>query len=201
MPKYLRVCEVIQMLINNHEYAAGDKLPTESSITAALPVSLGTVQKALATLTDRGVLNRIQGSGTFVAEKATELSDLWHFRFINGDGQKVLPVFTHVISVDRVRDPGPWTAFLGKESHYVRITREVDVNHEFRGIGQFFLRGSEFDSLMDYDLKEFEGVHLRNIIQQRFGISTNKVTERVAAETFPDAICRWSPPGRRYRYH
>lgn len=191
MPKYLKVCEVIQTLINNQEYSPGDRLPTESDLAAALPVSLGTIQKALATLTDRGVLIRTQGSGTFVAEKSSELCDLWHFRFIGDDGQKILPVFSKTISVDRVRDPGPWTAFLGKESHYVRITREIDVNHEFRVIGQFFLGGRQFDALMEYDLKAFEGVHLRKIIQQRWGLSTNKVVERVAAETFPDPICRW----------
>lgn len=191
MPKYLKVCEVIQTLIDTNEYSAGDKLPTESSLAAALPVSLGTIQKALTTLTDRGVLNRIQGSGTFVAEKSSELSDLWHFRFIDSDGKKILPVFTSVLAVDRVRDPGPWMAHLGKDDYFVRITREIDVNHEFRGIGQFFLRGSEFDALMDYELEEFEGVHLRNIIQQRFGMSTNRVTERVVAETFPDPVCRW----------
>ncbi|MCZ6828015.1 MAG: GntR family transcriptional regulator [Gammaproteobacteria bacterium] len=191
MPKYLRVCDVILKLIENHELKTGERLPTESDLTAALPVSLGTVQKALGILTDRGVLKRVQGSGTYVAENNTELSDLWHFRFIGGDGQKVLPVFIKVLSVDRVRDPGPWATFLGKDSYFVRISREVDVNHEFRGVGQFFLRGSDFGSLMEYDLNEFEGVHLRSIIQQRFRKSTTRVIERVAAETFPDAICRW----------
>jgi len=191
LPKYLRVCEVILKLIEKHELTSGQRLPTESDLTASLPVSLGTIQKALSTLTDRGVLKRVQGSGTYVAKNDTELGDLWHFRFINGDGQKVLPVFTKVLAVDRVRDPGPWTTFLGKDGHYVRITRKVDVNQEFSGIGQFFLRGSEFDSLMEYDLKEFEGVHLRDLIQQNFGRPTNRVVERVAAETFPDAVCRW----------
>jgi GntR family transcriptional regulator len=191
MPKYLKLCEVIQTLINNQEYQPGDKLPTESDLVEALPVSMGTIQKALATLNDRGVLRRTQGSGTFVANKSSELNDLWHFRFIDDVSQKTLPVFTKVISIDRVRDYGSWTVFLGKDTHYVRITREIDVNHEFKVIGQFFLRGSEFDALMNDDLMQFEGVHLRHIIQQRWGMSTQKVTERVAAETFPEAICRW----------
>jgi GntR family transcriptional regulator len=191
MPKYLKLCEVIQTLINNREYHPGDKLPTESDLSAALPVSIGTIQKALATLTDRGVLTRTQGSGTFVANKSSELSDLWHFRFIDDVSQKILPVFTKVIAIDRVRNYGPWTVFLGEDTHYVRITRELDVNQEFNVIGQFFLRGSDFDALMNDDLIQFEGVHLRCIIQQRWGISTQKVTERVVAETFPEAICRW----------
>jgi GntR family transcriptional regulator len=191
MPKYLKLCEVIQTLISNREYHPGDKLPTESDLSAALPVSIGTIQKALATLTDRGVLTRTQGSGTFVANKSSELSDLWHFRFIDKDGHKILPVFTKIIAMDRVRDYGPWAVFLGKEAHYVRITRELDVNQEFNAIGQFFLRGSEFDALMNDDLEQLEGVHLRRIIQQRWGISTQKVTARVVAETFPEAICRW----------
>ena len=191
MPKYLKLCEVIQTLINNQEYRAGDKLPTESDLAEALPISMGTIQKALASLSDRGVLTRTQGSGTFVASQSTELSDLWHFRFIDDSGQKILPVFSKMISIDRVHDHGPWAVFLGRETHYVRITRELDVNREFKAIGQFFLRGSEFDALMDDDPKQLEGVHLRHVIQQRWGMSTQKVTERVVAETFPEAICRW----------
>jgi len=189
--KYLRVCETVLKLIELKELSSGEKLPTETEITESLPVSLGTVQKALTSLTDQGVLVRLQGSGTYVAERDTELSDLWHFRFINGDGERVLPVFTKVLSIDKVRDPGPWVPFLGKDEFFVRITRQVDVNHEFSGIGQFYLRGSKFGSLLEIDIKEFEGVHIRNVIQQRYGIPTVRVMERVAAETFPDPVCRW----------
>lgn len=191
IPKYIRLCEVLLKMVETNELVSGDKLPTESELTAALPVSLGTVQKALSKLTSRGILVRRQGSGTYVAKMDSELSDHWHFRFMNADRTRVLPVYTTVLSVDRMRDPGPWVSFLGKDDYFVRITREVNVNNEFCGIAQFFLRGSEFGALMECNHKEFEGVHLRNIIQEKFGVSTDRVIERVAAETFPDAVCHW----------
>lgn len=191
LPKYLRVCETLLKLIELGELQPGDKVPTEADITAALPVSLGTVQKALSTLTEKGVLVRLQGSGTFVAKRESELGDLWHFRFINSDGKKILPVFTKVLSIDNVRDPGPWTAFLGKEKDYIRITREIDVNHEFKAIGQFFLSSEQYGELLDYQPSDLEGVHLRNVIRDKFGKPTIQVRERVVAETFPDAVCSW----------
>jgi len=191
LPKYQRVCETIVSLVENGELKPTDQLPTEADLTALLPVSLGTVQKALSTLTKQGVLVRRQGHGTFVAERDTALSDLWHFRFIDGDGKKVLPVFTKVLSIDKVRDPGPWVSFLGKEDSYVRITREVDVNHEFRAIGQFFLSATQFSELLDFQACDLEGVHLRNIIRDRYGAVTSNVNARVVAETFPEAVCRW----------
>ncbi len=40
MPKYLKLCEVIQTLINNQEYQPGDKLPTETDLVEALPVAI-----------------------------------------------------------------------------------------------------------------------------------------------------------------
>ena len=191
LPKYQRVSETIVNLVANGELKPMDQLPTEADLTASLPVSLGTVQKALSSLTEQGVLVRRQGHGTFVAERDTALSDLWHFRFIDGDGKKVLPVFTKLLSIDRVREPGPWVSFLGKEESYVRITREVDVNREFRAVGQFFLSVTQFGELLDYQACDLEGVHLRNVIRERYGAVTSRVSERVVAETFPDAVCRW----------
>jgi len=191
IPKYLRVSEAILQLLEKRQLSSGQRIPTETELTTALPVSLGTIQKALNNLTDSGILKRIQGSGTYVAESPTQLSDLWHFRFINSDEKKILPVSTKVLSLDRIKQSGPWDRFLGKDNFFIRITREVEVNQEFSCISQFYLRDSDFAPLMNLQFSEFEGAHIRNIIKQHFGKSTQRVVERVSADTFPDTVCRW----------
>lgn len=191
MPKYQKVCEVIRDLIQGQQFDPGDRLPPEADMAKTLSVSLGTMRNALNALSSEGFIRREQGRGTFVANRPSELIDLWHFRFCETDGAQMIPVYTSVLSLDKVRDEGPWSVFLGKDSHYVRINRLIDIGHECCAVGQYYLRGDQFSDLLDEDPEQFEGVHLRNILKDQYGLPTLTIEERVAAERLPDAVCHW----------
>ena len=191
IPKYLRVCEVIMEMLEAGELSSGDKLPAELELARILPVSLGTVQKAMNTLTKQGILKRLQGSGTFVCDQTSELHDLWHFRFIGANGEQILPVHTNAIAVEETRETGPWSVFLKNARRFVKITRHIDINHEFGAIGQFYLNAAHCSELLGEPLTYFDGVHLRDIIHKRFAMSTARVNVRVSASTLPDVICQW----------
>ncbi len=198
LPKYQQVGDSILSVIESGGLKPGDKIPTETDLTFALPVSLGTVQKALGMLTERGILVRQRGSGTFVAEREVSLDDLWHFRFIGPDGENILPVTTRVLSIDREVRAGLWSRFLGRDDFFVRVTREVKVDKDFCVISQFFLRGKQFSELLAFKISDLEGVHLREVIRDRFAKTTDQVREQVVAETFPDTVChRLKLPPRR----
>ena len=191
IPKYQKVCELIRSLVDQQELKPGDRLPRESDIAATLSVSLGTVRNALNTLSSEGYLSREQGRGTFVTERGSRLVDLWHFRFIDTNGDKIVPVYTKVVSMDKVRDEGPWSVYLGKDDFYVRISRMVDIGHESNAVGQFYLRGDQYVELLNEPAENFEGVHLRDIVRDRYSKRTIGVEERVSAERLPDAVCHW----------
>ncbi len=191
IPKYQKVCEVIRSLIDHQELKPGDRLPRELDMAATLSVSLGTVRNALSALSSEGHLSRVQGHGTFVTERGSELADLWHFRFVETNGDKIMPVYTKVLATDKMRDEGPWSVFLGKDKFYVRISRMVDIGHECNAIGQFYLRGDQYAELLSEPPESFEGVHLRDIVRDRYGKPTIRVEERVSAERLPDAVCHW----------
>ena len=160
-------------------------------MAATLSVSLGTVRNALTALSSEDHLSREQGRGTFVTERGSELVDLWHFRFVDTNGDKIVPVYTKVITTDKVRDEGPWSVFLGKDKFYVCISRMIDIGHEWNAIGQFYLRGDQYAELLNEPAENFEGVHLRDIVRDRYGKPTIGVEERVSAERLPDAVCHW----------
>ncbi len=191
LPKYLRVCEVILEMLDAGELNPGDKLPPELELARILPVSLGTVQKAMNTLTRQGVLERQQGSGTFVTDKTSELHDLWHFRFIASNGEQILPVHSNAIAIEDATATGPWSAFLKNAKHFAKITRHIDINHEFGAIGQFYLDYTHCPGLLDEPLEYFNGVHLRDILHKRFNLSTARVNVRVGATGLPDNVCQW----------
>jgi DNA-binding GntR family transcriptional regulator len=80
-PKYLRVLDALTDAIHSGELEPGQRLPTESALCAQLSVSLGTVQKALGKLADSGLVVRNRRTGTFVADRSSQASEAWVYRF------------------------------------------------------------------------------------------------------------------------
>lgn len=54
--------------IASGEWALGERLPSERDLATAYGVGLNTVRRAVATLERDGLLRRVQGAGTFLAE-------------------------------------------------------------------------------------------------------------------------------------
>lgn len=73
-------------------HAPGEKLPTESELSARFGVNRHTLRRALAALADRGCVRVEQGRGTFVQEQVIDYSLKKRVRFSeNLLGQKRLP--------------------------------------------------------------------------------------------------------------
>jgi GntR family transcriptional regulator, histidine utilization repressor len=80
-PRYQRVKSFVLERIAAGEWSQGDLVPSENQITRDLNVSRMTAHRALRELTAEGVLRRVQGVGTFVAE-AKPQSELMEIRNI-----------------------------------------------------------------------------------------------------------------------
>ncbi len=65
-PLYLQVERRMEELLLRGRYKAGDRVPPEAELVESLGVSRVTVRAGLARLVERGVLERRQGSGTFL---------------------------------------------------------------------------------------------------------------------------------------
>src|SRR5437762_1772919 len=65
-PLYDQVRQRLIEGISAGEWRAGDAIPTESALSAAFGVAIGTIRKAVDTLVAERVLVRHQGKGTFV---------------------------------------------------------------------------------------------------------------------------------------
>jgi GntR family histidine utilization transcriptional repressor len=80
-PLYRRVKTFVLERIASGDWSQGDLVPSENQITRDLNVSRMTAHRALRELTAQGVLRRVQGVGTFVAE-AKPQSELLEIRNI-----------------------------------------------------------------------------------------------------------------------
>ena len=72
VPKYLRLSNAMLDAIESGEFRPGSRMPGERYLMDTLPVSLGTIQKAMNALVDQGVVIRRPGMGTFVSGASSQ---------------------------------------------------------------------------------------------------------------------------------
>ncbi len=68
-PRSVSVHDELRQRIDQGEFPAGTRLPSEPDLAAAMQVSRATLREALRVLQDEGLLLRRRGSGTYVAER------------------------------------------------------------------------------------------------------------------------------------
>ena len=74
LPIYEQIKEYIVGRIRDGVWSSGERVPSENELVEALGVSRMTVNRALRELTQTGLLSRVPGVGTFVAEQPFEAS-------------------------------------------------------------------------------------------------------------------------------
>ena len=67
-PAYLQVKTFVQQHISTGQWRPGDPVPSEATLMQQFGISRMTVNRALRELTAEGMVTRVQGSGTYVAE-------------------------------------------------------------------------------------------------------------------------------------
>lgn len=72
VPIYHQLEEQIKVMIENNELKPGDLLPSEREFSEKHQISRMTVRQAINNLVQNGLLYRVQGRGTFIAEKKFE---------------------------------------------------------------------------------------------------------------------------------
>lgn len=71
LPRYAQIVAAVERAVDTRLVTYGQRLPAERTLAAALCVSRGTVVRAFEELADRGVVERLHGSGTFVRPRPT----------------------------------------------------------------------------------------------------------------------------------
>ena len=66
VPLYEQLMNILEHDIRTGKYSPGDRIMTESELSKKYGISLITVRKAISLLTEKGLLIKKQGKGTFV---------------------------------------------------------------------------------------------------------------------------------------
>lgn len=79
-PLYLQIFDRLLGYIADGTWKSGSMVPNEIELARSFGVSVGTMRKALQALSDRGLLTRRQGRGTYVAQTAVDAPPLDNLR-------------------------------------------------------------------------------------------------------------------------
>ena len=92
LPLYQRLRNDLAERISRNEWRVGQSIPPEGQLAQDWGVAIGTVRKAVDLLAADGVLERLQGRGTFVRSPRFDASMFRFFRFQTVDGARSVPV-------------------------------------------------------------------------------------------------------------
>ncbi len=223
VPKYLLLSNALLEGIEAGDYRSGAKIPSERNLIAALPVSLGTVQKAMNELVEQGVITRQPGKGSFVSGTETlrgakniPETDLLHFRFRAADDGALLPVRLNVVGIEKIDLDAsaplpPWARYLGVDTAFIRIERILDVAGQFKGFCQFYLPFEPYKALLKYSKEDLSGTSLRVLLDKECNLPTLSFEHHIRSQFLPDKACdylglacggvgtEWEVLGRSYR--
>lgn len=123
LPLYLQISEMLIREIQAGRYLEGERLPPEREMAAQLDISVGTLRKSLADLTEKGMLDRIQGSGNYIKHGQAQTSVYAFFRLelIDGGG---LPT-AEIVSVDLLDKPAEFPEFGTGRAYRIRRFRRI----------------------------------------------------------------------------
>lgn len=144
LPMYLQIAEMLVREVAAGRLIDGEKLAPERDMAADLGIAVGTLRKSLAELQERGLLERIQGSGNYIRAVSDPQSVYAFFRLelINGGG---LPT-AEVLDVQRLAKPADLPDF-GASSEGHRIRRLRRISGKPAAIEEIWLDGSYVDQI------------------------------------------------------
>ncbi|MCK7611841.1 GntR family transcriptional regulator [Roseibium sediminicola] len=181
LPLYVQISELLIRDIAAGRLIDGERLPPERDMAEDLGISIGTLRKALADLTEKGLLERIQGSGNYIRQGGTQESVYAMFRLelLSGGG---LPR-ADILDVTRLAKPDDLPAF-GTSGEGTRIRRLRYLNDVMIAVEEIWLDGDagtvRRDLLSD---------SLYRYYQKQLGFWIARAEDRVTIGKVPD----WAP--------
>ncbi|MEO1452321.1 MAG: GntR family transcriptional regulator [Pseudomonadota bacterium] len=179
LPKYVQTAELLIREIAAGRLIAGERLPPEREMAKDLGLAVGTLRKALADLEERGLLERVQGSGNYVKSGADAAGIYAFFRLelIEGGG---LPT-AEVLSVERLPKPVGFPVFGASDGGH-RIRRLRRLGGQPAALEEIWLDASYAPAVIPDDLSE----SLYLFYRQRLGLWIVRARDDVGVDTVPD---------------
>jgi len=190
VPKYVALYDAVANAVTGDEWPAGVRLPNEAEMASALPLSLGTIQRALRLLVESGVIVRRQGQGTFLAEsRAGRMNAPMHLRFVDDSGADYLPVYPRVTGRARITAKGAWSGHL-QAAELLCIERVIDIGGEFKVFSRYYVDPARFPSFETLSPHKLSGKNFKEVIWRESAQPVGRLSQFLSSVKVPDAVCK-----------
>jgi len=187
-PKHVYVLEAFARCIHSGQFLPGQRVPTEAELSERLPVSLGTVQKALSKLAERGLVVRNRKTGTYIADRRSQAPEARIYRFKDPKSGEVILPFTRVLNVC-VDEVASQSLNLAGNKH-VRVDRLVWTKEDPAAFNSVYVAYKFGRHLLDLPIEALHGSSFHRTLAERFDLPTLDLEHRFACQSLSDAACQ-----------
>ncbi len=151
LPKYVQASETLIREISAGRLRDGERLAPEREMAARMGIAVGTLRKALSELENRGLVERIQGSGNYVRHRpeASGLYAFFRLERLDGGGLPTADLY----ELDRMVKPTDLPRF-GASAHAFRIRRIRRLSAQPVALEEIWLDGIWADEIRPDQLSE-----------------------------------------------
>jgi GntR family transcriptional regulator len=182
LPLFQRLAGVLRNRIQARDWPVGSVIDSEQDLAAQYGLSLGTVRRAIEELVSEGLLQRRQGSGTYV--RRPQLGGLpTRFFDMPANARSAIPE-SRILGIEAVKPPTDAAEALGIVGRElaVRIERLRVWADELVIAEHIYLRKDPFAELLK-NPADAPGTLLYPYYEARFGVVVNSVDEELTFST------------------
>lgn len=190
LPLYHRLRDEMIEKIVNREWQPDTAIPTETDLTKTYGVAIGTVRKAVETLVADGLLERIQGRGTFVRRPNFNASLFRFFRHQTEGAENKVPE-GRILKRTLTTPPESVAAALGlnKRAKAIKLDRLRLVDGQPVLLEEIWLPNAQFGALMNLELPAF-GDLLYPLYEEKCGHTVASAQETLTVESADSEVAK-----------
>lgn len=196
-PLYLQLEEILRTSINNGEWAPNHAIPSEIELSRLYDVSRMTTRSVVTQLVNEGLLYRVQGKGTFIAEpKITTQSPAYmgvREQLERMGYQIATKLVDFKVTNADIRLSGILDVGAGETLYYIRRVRFADGKHI--SLHSSYIPVSLAPGLTDENL---ESEQLCVILERQYGLEPASVSETLESVLANDTEAELLKIDRRF---
>lgn len=186
LPAYARLRDTLTARIAQGQWTPDQPIPSEARLARDFDVSVGTVRKAVDGLVGEGLLERRQGSGTFVRAPSFNATLFRFFPMRESDGSPLSIPSSQMMLRAVVTAPAEAAEALGT-GDVIKIIRMRSLSEHPVLFEEIYIPTSRFSGFETLPDSAF-GPLLYPLYFEHFGVLVKRATDEVSFATASDRI-------------
>jgi GntR family transcriptional regulator len=190
-PKHEQLRDALVDAIEHGYWEEGAQLPTEAQLTELTPFSLGTVQRAIRSLVNEGVVQRKRGTGTFVIPTDRRIMGPWFWRYLTIEESGFETMTTRVVERKRVDASQACSPLMRPDpkADYLQIDRIVQAGN-LSFVSRYFVDCERFPLFIESPLASLNGANFGGLIRKVYRVKSDTISRTLKCAPLPDFVSR-----------